>query len=191
MRHWGLVVGALWLAMSQVAEAQSVRSEVAASNGVTVTVYADEFANRYEYSAPIIELPNLGGFALVVSIRSNDRVAPARVDGSITYNGEWRRYDSAVFRGGAAVSYTPQGREVLSCRGSRYSGCALREGFSMVISRDDVTRYAEEGVLRVQVRSSTAADPVMFAIPVTYFAAVEEVAAQSPATLATNAAAPK
>ena len=157
------------------AAAQMVESVYVASNSVKVSVNKDDFAQRAEYTAPTIKFPDLGGFALVAMIKVRGQTKGPIIVGSISYNGEWRRYNQAILRGGETVEATFADREVISCRGSRYSGCSLREGFEVRPTKDQIAKYAEAGVLKIQMRAQ-AGQPVLMDIPVTYFDAVSEAA---------------
>ena len=169
-----LGVVALALVASSPANAQAVESTVAASNGVEVTVYSDEFANRYEYSAPAVKL--VDGFVLVSTVKKAGTVAPVQLVGAFTYSGEWRRYTSAIYRGGDAANYTDTGRNVGRCSSSRYSrpSCTLTEQFSIEVSSDDIKKHAQDGSLAIQVRAQDTTTALLN-VPLVYFQAVEEV----------------
>jgi hypothetical protein len=178
MRNWLIVLMALGaVVVASPARAQSVRSEVTASNGVAVTVYADDFADRYEYSSPVINFPNLGGFMMVSRVKRAGTMTPVEVVGAIMYNGEWRFYTTALYRGGVAADYTREGGSVNTCAGSRYRGCSLTEQFRLNFTAQDVAQHAENGVLPVQVRAQQG-DPVMLEIPIAHIEAVTEVSAR-------------
>lgn len=179
-----------WLLWSPASQGQMIESTVTATNGVVVDVNSDSFAERYEYSAPVVNFTNPSGFFLVARIRSAGRLGNLEVGGSIAYYGDWRQYRSAVFRGGAAANYTRDGGRVTSCSGSRYGGCGLMESFTIILSQAEVTQHAENGVLQIQVRPSLGGDPVMLNIPVNYIDAVMEVASHPPAASAAPAAEP-
>jgi hypothetical protein len=175
MSKWWMALVVLMVCAAPPVAAQSVRSEVAASNGVIVTIHADEFANRYEYSAPAINFPDFGGFALVVRTRQSGIETPIRIVGAIMYRGEWRYYRTAIFRGGVPAAYTRVAGDVGSCSGSRYSrGCSLSEQYSIDLTPEEVTRHTQDGRLQIQVRA-VQGDPVMIDIPVSYIDAVTEV----------------
>ena len=168
-----LALGLAAYPAAQVA-AQSVKSTVTASNGVQVTVYSDEFANRYEYSAPSVDLTD--GFVLVASIKKGGVATPVYLTGTLIYSGEWRRYNSALFRGGDPAKFIEAGREVGRCQASRYSraSCTLSEGFKIQITPAEISKYAQNGVLAIQIRAQDTST-VMLQIPVSYFDAVAEV----------------
>ncbi len=172
-----LIVAALFgaLVTPGVSAAQSVKSSVVATNGVEVTVYSDEFAQRYEYTAPIIEFTD--GYVLVAWVRTADSPGSVKLVGTFNYSGDWRFYNSAIFRGGASATFAEAGREVVSCRGSRYgSGCSLSEGFRIAITAAEVAQHMVDGKLAIQVRASKTANTAMFEIPQSYIEAVTEVA---------------
>jgi hypothetical protein len=170
-------VAALMLNFSSTpTAAESIKSVVTATNGVEVTVYADEFAGRSEFTAPSISFPNLGGFALVARVSKNAVTRPLEIVGSIMYNGEWRYYNSAILRGGEIVDSTFNERKVGSCSGSRYSGgCSLNEGFTIRPTPAQVTKYSENGNLQIQMQAQSGAS-VLVTIPISYIAAVNEIA---------------
>jgi hypothetical protein len=158
-----------------LAQAQSIKSEVLASNGVAVTLYSDSFAGRYEFSSPAINLPNNGGFLFVSRVVQGNEISAIRVVGSIMYSGEWRRYNSAIFRGGVEADGSFNDRDVVSCVGSRYSGCSLREGFRITLTKEQIERHMLNGFLDIQVRAQSS-DAITLSIPAAHFAAIVEVA---------------
>lgn len=157
-------------------QAQSVKSEVVASNGTPITLYADEFADRYEYSTPTIEIPNLGGFYFAARVNRSDTLGPIRIVGSLMYDGEWRYFTSAIFKGGREATATFTDKEVVSCRGSRFGrGCSYREGFSITIQETELREFAENEVITLQLRSRSSENQLI-SIPLRHFAALKEVA---------------
>jgi hypothetical protein len=172
MRFFGL---ALFVAafVAAPAAAQSERSERTARNGVVVTVYSDDFASRYEYSAPPVESGE--GFILVSRVRQGTTVTPIRLVGSVIYSSPWRFYSSAVFQGGAPADFTSTRRDVGRCSGGRYSsGCTLTEGFAINITPAQLRQHAVNGNIALQIRGRAGGE-IVFTIPLSYFAAVEEV----------------
>lgn len=174
---WAII--ALFVAMASPVGAQgssAVRSVTTASNGVQVTVYSDEFAGRYEYTSPSVDIPD--GFLLIARVKTGDRAGPADLRGSIVYSDDsWRFYDNAIFRGGARAEFVSNGRDVISCRGSRSSrGCSYSESFIINITPDELRQHAQNGILALQLRSNRSTNTVMVEIPTTYFDAVNEVA---------------
>ena len=162
------------LAIASPVAAQAVRSEVTTSNGIVVTVYADEFAGRYEYSAPSINFDS-NSFALVMAVNRNGEVGDVMIGGSIFYSGDWRFYNSAILRGGEEVAGVFEDRDVVSCRGSRYSrGCSVREGFRLMPTDEQIAQYAENGVLAIQLRSRSS-NAIVVNIPVAHIEAVREI----------------
>lgn len=177
MRHFVSVAAAL--AIASTAQAQAVKSERPASNGVLVTVYSDDFANRHEYSAPSIDVTD--GYALVIALRNGGTVTPAYVTGSFIYSGEWRRYNSALFKGGDPAKFIERGRDVGQCSSSRYSrpSCTLTESFRIELSADDIKKHTVDGRIAIQVRAQDTSTAI-FEIPVTYINAVNELASSKP-----------
>lgn len=157
--------------------AQMVESTYVASNGVKVSVNSDDFAQRAEYTAPSIDFPSLSGFALVALVKKNGKLSGPMVVGSIMYRGEWRRYNQAILRGGEAVDATFGDRDVVSCSGSRYGGCSLREGFEVRPTKEQIIKYAEGGTLKIQMRPQSG-DAVLMEIPISYFDAINEAASK-------------
>lgn len=170
----------LWLILSSLAlipvsgHAQMIKSEVTASNGVVIDRNADDFAQRFEYSAPTIDFKSQNGAtgaAFVAKIRKGGALGNLNIQGFIMYSGEWRMFKSAVFRGGDAVNYTRTSGNVGSCR----YGCSLTENFSIDLTPAQIAKYAENGQIAVQIRSE-ATDTAILNIPVSYINAVNEVA---------------
>jgi hypothetical protein len=159
------------------AQAQSVESHLTASNGVEVTLHSDDFADRYEYTGPTIffmaEGTGLRSFALVARIREGGVLSPLQIIGSIYYEGDWRRYSRAIFRGGDPADFSEAGREVVTCRG----GCSYREGFQITLFAEDVTAHSENGYVLIQVRAAASPDTALIQIPISQIDAVNEIAA--------------
>ena len=168
---------AIALAMIWVgsAHAQFVKTKVTASNGVEVIQSVDEFAGRYEFTAPSIEFTTSKkggtGFALVALLRTNTINSGAEIQGAIFYKGDWEYFNSAVFRGGGAVNYTRLGGDVGSCR----YGCNLSEDFSISLTAEEISKYAVDGVVEMQIRGTSSGNTAMLKVPVAYIEAVTEV----------------
>jgi hypothetical protein len=153
--------------------AQMVKSDRVASNGLVVSVNRDDFAERYEYTAPTIRFKD--GFALVAAIKKNGRARGPYIMGSLMYSDRsWRNYDQAILRGGEKVEAVFGDRDVVSCRGSRYSGCTYSEGFQLTLNLDRRKRLAEAGSIDVQLKGIPGSE-VILTVPASYFLAVEEV----------------
>ena len=168
---------ALALMSALPAAAQMVETSVKASNGVSVSVNTDEFAGRYEYASPKIDL--VDGYALVAAVKTGTADTGVIVMGGFVYSGDWRFYDSAVFRGGAEAEYLEAGRTVGRCSASRYSnGCTLNEGFRVVLTPEQIQQYGNDGVVAVQIRSRRTTNVAMLQIPIAYLDAVREVSAR-------------
>ena len=174
MFRFATLVSAVILAATPVA-AQSVKSEVQTSEGVTVTAYKDDFAGRAEYTAPKIDFGG-GSFALVALVVNNGNPSKVQIVGNIFYNGDWRYYNSAILRGGDVVKSSFADRNVVSCSGSRYSrGCSLSEGFTLMLTDDQIENFAVDGKVAVQMRAQRG-EAVIVEIPVAYIRAVKEAA---------------
>lgn len=76
-----------------------------------------------------------------------------------------------MFKGGEEAKFTEAGRDVSSCR----YGCTLTENFFIEITPEQLKKYAEAGVVPLQIRAGSA-HTAMINIPVAYIAAVNEVA---------------
>jgi len=160
------------------ASAQSLRSEVTASNGVVVTVDSDEFANRYEYSAPQVAIDD--GFVLVSRLIRADTIGPVYIGGGFIYSGDWRFYDSALFRGGDPAEFISAGRDVGRCSSSRYGrpSCTLTEAFLIKLTPKDVATRGVDGKVALQIRSGRTMATVLLEVPTSHFDAVMEVSAR-------------
>lgn len=168
------LVSAAMLAATPLA-AQSVKSEVPTSEGITVTAYKDDFAGRAEYTAPKIDFGG-SSFALVALVVKNGNPSNIQIVGNIFYNGDWRYYNSAILRGGNEVESSFTDRNVVSCRGSRYSrGCSLSEGFTLMPTDAQIENFAVDGKVAIQIRAKRG-EAVIVEIPVAYIRAVREAA---------------
>jgi hypothetical protein len=149
------------------------KSSVTATNGVVIDVNSDEFSGRYEYTAPSIDIDQGGvrGAFYVAAIKKGSTPTFEAYQGFVIYSGEWRFYTSAVFKGGDPVRYKRTDGSVGSCR----YGCTLTENFTVELSRQEIEKYAEGGILQIQV-SSKSLDKFIISIPVKYFEALHEVA---------------
>jgi hypothetical protein len=165
---------ALSILFAAPASAQMVKQPVTASNGIVVDVAKDDFAQRYEYVAPTIDIrapDGTMGAAFVAKIRRGAVLGSLNVQGFVIYSGKWRYYRTALFKGGAAVNYQRTKGDVGSCR----YGCTLTEHFTMQLSAAEISKYAENGSIPVQLRADST-ETVLISIPVSYIKAVEEVA---------------
>lgn len=164
----------LMFAAATPAYAQAVKSTVTASNGIEVTVYSDDFANRYEYTAPTI---SVGDAHVYVATVKKGGVAPAPyLTGFFMYSGEWRRYNSALYRGGDTATFIEAGRDVGSCRSSRYSrpSCTLTESFKIELSPAEIKTHSLDGKIALQIRAQDTSATII-EVPVAYLDAVNEV----------------
>lgn len=195
------IIGTLSLiALPSLAYGEAVKSVVTASNGVEVTVYSDDFANRKEFSAPSVKVEN--GQVLVAAINKGGLKGTVELTGFFIYSGEWRRYNSALYKGGDAAKFVSTGRDVGRCSSSRYSrpSCTLTENFVINISPSEIKAHDVGGIVAIQVRAEDTSTAI-FEVPTAYIKAVAEVAqidfeppvpvvARSPASAAPGAAKP-
>ncbi|WP_426168532.1 hypothetical protein [Sandarakinorhabdus sp. DWP1-3-1] len=168
------IVVSIVLGMASAAGLSAQKSQIVASNGVTVDISGDDFANRYEYTGPVVKFSEDNSndqmsFAFVAAIKKGE-IPPKRfITGVIYYRGDWHRYASAVFKGGDPAPFVNTSRNVLSCR----YGCSYTEGFNMDISADQIKKYSSDGVLQIQIRAQSSNTAIM-SIPVSHFDAVAE-----------------
>jgi hypothetical protein len=155
------------------ANAEPVRSEVLASDTTKVTVYSDEFADRYEYTGPsvaVLARDRTEGMVMVARKRAGGVSTPIYVTGFVMYPRDWRHYSTAVLRGGAALDFEKTGSDVNCYR----SSCTLTESFRFQITPEQIAAHAVDGKISIQVRAQST-DTLMIHIPVNHFTAVEEV----------------
>jgi len=119
-----------------------------------------------------------GGNAMVAKIIRSDSAGGLTVQGFIHYRGEWRRYASAVYRGGDAADFTSTGRDVISCSGSRYGGCSLSESFIIQLPSQAIEERAVDGKIDIQIRGDAGADNPIITIPLSHVIAVQEASAR-------------
>ncbi|MBA4760015.1 hypothetical protein [Sphingosinicella sp.] len=156
-------------------QAQSVKSVITASNGVEVTVYSDEFANRYEYTAPLIKTDDVN--VLVGNVKKSGVTPAPHLTGFVIYSGEWRRYNSALFKGGDKANFIETGKDVGRCYSSRYSrpSCTLTENFRIELSPAEIKKHSQYGKIALQIRALDSSATII-EVPMTYIDAVNEVA---------------
>ncbi|MEN5176341.1 hypothetical protein [Brevundimonas diminuta] len=166
----------LSVAIASSASAQSVKSTQTSSSGTPITIYADEFAERFEYTSPSIESGD--GQMMVARTDKGQDKGNVKLIGFFVYSGDWRYYDSALFRGGARANFQEAGRDVGRCHSSRYSrpSCTLTEQFSISVSPEEIAQHSRDGKLDIQVRSGRSTETAIFSVPTAYFDAVREVA---------------
>ncbi|GGB21362.1 hypothetical protein GCM10011380_08660 [Sphingomonas metalli] len=177
---WKRKIFNVWLSLAgllvahSTADAQAVRSEVTASNGVPIVVYSDDFAQRYEYTSPSIKAGD--GQISVAAVRKAGVTTPIELSGFFVYTGDWRRYSSAIFKGGDPAKFIVRGRDVGRCFSSRYSrpSCTLSESFAIVLSPVELKAHDDGGTIAVQLRADDTTT-VIFQVPVSYFKAVAEL----------------
>jgi hypothetical protein len=162
------------LCCTAAATTKNVESEVHASNGIPVTISADDAAQRYEYTAPAITLSENRGFFLVAAVDHGGTKTPVMVSGTLMYRGDWRFYDQALFQGGEELPGTFDGRHAFSCASSQ--GCMRSENFKVEPTAAHIQKHAENGMLPVELRAR-GLNPVVIHVPVSHFDAVREVLA--------------
>lgn len=164
----------LLLALAQPAHAEMTKTQYTAPNGVVVDVETDDFAGRREFASPAVEFkPDGGGsgYAIVGRVFDSGKLRDLNVQGFITYSGDWRSYNTAIFKGGAAADFHSAGHDVGSCE----YGCTLTENFVINITPEQARAHAENGVVAIQLRGSSANTAIM-SIPVSYIDAVAQTA---------------
>jgi hypothetical protein len=162
-----------------IALADMVKSTITASNGVAVDKETDDFAQRYEYTSPVvvIDLPNPAtglpghGWTFAVKIRRNTEISPLQLQGGFSYVGDWLHFSSAIFKGGAEADFHALNSSVGDCSG----GCTLNESFAINFTPAQVKEHTQDGIVAVQLRAQNGTT-VIFNVPVTYFDAVNEIA---------------
>lgn len=168
---FGVVLGSV--AFASQANAEAVKSMLTASNGVEVTVYSDDFEGRYEFTAPAVRVGEIGGtsaVALVARVLKTNVDTGTHVTGFVSYSGSWKFFEGAVFKGGEKVDFTRTDGKVGSCR----YGCSLTESFNMKITPAQLSKYAENGMVPVQIRARST-DTILLSLPVSYFQAMNEM----------------
>ena len=172
-----LLITTLVAILPQVAFAQFAegKSAVKASNGVTVSVSADTFANRHHFSSPKISTESIKKASAGTYVAKSNHGATKGdvfIYGWIVYGSKsWRYYKSALLRGGESVDYTRTGGEVSSCP----SLCVFSEDFVIDITSEQREKYTINGNLEFQIRSENEGDKIIVSVPAEYFDAVNEV----------------
>ncbi|MBO9602573.1 MAG: hypothetical protein J7496_08705 [Novosphingobium sp.] len=175
-RAFAAVMGAAILASPGYGKPE--KTEITAENGVSLTLYADEFADHFEYDSPEVAVPGASG-AIFVS-RTKDKGAWGRVSvqGLIVYRGNWRFYDRGILRGGEAIESIEGSRDVVSCAGSSGTGnCLLSETISMYPTSQQIAKHSASGSIDIQIESKRGED-IVVSIPVSYFDALNSMAAK-------------
>jgi len=168
------LIAPLLLALAQPAHAEMTKTQYTAANGVVVDVETDDFAGRREYASPAIEFkPDGGGsgYAIVGRVFDSGKMRDLNIQGFIMYSGDWRFYKTAIFKGGTPAAFHSAGHDVGSCQ----YGCTLTENFVIDITPEQARAHAENGVVAIQLRGSSANTAIM-SIPVSYIEAVAETA---------------
>lgn len=160
---------------ASISQAHAAESVQTASNGVEISVNSDEFADRYEYSAPMIRPRSAGednSAVMLARVKSSGKWTPVMIQGFIMYTGDWRRYSSAIFRGGEQANFDSMERKVVSCRSRP---CTLSETFSINLTLHQIERHTADGELRIQLRGASA-QTFMIEVPEEYLQALLELA---------------
>jgi hypothetical protein len=172
------LIAASALALTAPATAESVKGKQLAANGVELETYIDDFAGKAEYDGPTIKfkLPEqyLDSIAFVSRTKKGGTWGPTQLVVMMYYRGDWRFYNSAVFKGGEQAQVIEAGRDVLSCSGSRYGGCSHSEALYVTVTPEQLAKYAENGQLQVQVGGKAASGTVV-TVPVAHFEALNAI----------------
>jgi hypothetical protein len=160
---FGLFLAAF--ALSAPALAEPVKSQVIAGNGVTLNLSNDEFAGRREYSAPGVDF-SINDFPVTSTIiatrtKNGGVFGATQLSFLVVYQGEWHRYINVIFKGGEQATFVPIDRKVMSCAGSRYSGCTYMEMFRVQVSPAQLAKYGENGELKMQMTAAAAPDKIV------------------------------
>ncbi|WP_417659619.1 hypothetical protein [Pseudidiomarina sp.] len=153
--------------------AKSQEKSISASNGVTVSVTEDSFAERFEFTAPTLEWELENGdkiVAIVAAIKEPKKRVPPFITGFIAYEDDWRRYSKAIFRGGDEVNFESVSRDVLTCSSRP---CTLVESFNINLTPAQIERHKKNNELVMQVRGGASSN-FLISIPVDYLEAVQE-----------------
>lgn len=174
MRRW--IIASLAVALAQPANAEMVKSQFTAPNGVIVDVATDDFAGRKEYASPFVNVTADGGGAgkaIVGEVFNDGKLRGLTVQGYIVYSGDWRFYTTAIYRGGAEAKYHRMHGDVAGC--SSYGGCTLSETFIIDLTREEAKAHSTDGVVGIQLRSQRGQTALLM-VPLSYVEAVASVA---------------
>jgi hypothetical protein len=150
------------------------KAQYTAPNGVIVSVNTDDFAGRREFSSPFVKFtPDGGGLgeAMVGEVFNAGKLLGLTVQGVVAYSGDWRFYDSAIFKGGEPAKFHRTSSDVGSCS----YGCSLSEDFIIDITPEEAKAHAENGAVAIQIRGRPGATAII-SVPLSYFDAVQAVA---------------
>ncbi len=168
------LIALVTIALAQSADAEMTKTQYTAPNGVVVTVNTDEFAGRREFSSPFVKFtPDGGGLgdAMVGEVFNGGKLLGLTIQGVVAYSGDWRFYDSAIFKGGEPAQFHRTGSDVGSCN----YGCSLSEQFVIEVTPEEAKAHVENGIVAVQIRGRGGATAII-GIPLSYFDAVQAVA---------------
>ena len=151
------------------------KSTAKASNGVSVTIQGDTFANRYSFVSPEISTKSekrATTFAYVTKLNNGDVKGDFAVIGFIIYTSQkWRYYNSALFRGGEAVDYVKLSSDVSNCS----SACIYTERFSVRMTQEQTEKYTVNGKVDFQIGTEAEDDKVIISVPTKFIDAVNEI----------------
>jgi len=155
--------------------ALAAEQDFTASNGLVVSVSADDFRPNKDVSAPVIR-DGKAGVSYIYAVRKLPSGSSLHLlQGLISYSGDWRFYDRAYLKGGEAAEFNSLDRKVGYC--GRYSrGCSLSETFMVRFTDEQVAAAKAAGALAVQVGSPSAGVAIVLTVPLTHLDAVDEVA---------------
>ncbi|MCO5094905.1 MAG: hypothetical protein M9960_06825 [Xanthomonadaceae bacterium] len=173
MKHINAILAAslIYISSLPLYASESIQT---ASNGVEISVKSDDFADRYEYSAPAIKFGTISadnGAIFLARVKSAGTFTPVTIQGFIMYRGEWRRYSTAIFRGGETATLSNTQRKVVTCSSRP---CVLSEYYIIHVTQEQIDKYTSDGKLEIQLRSQDA-NHFMISIPANYVQALLEV----------------
>lgn len=158
--------------------AEMQKTQKVAANGVVLTVHGDDFRGRFEYSSPNVKFKisdsYMESIAFVSKVKEGGVFRDTDIVFLVYYSGDWHRYNSAYFRGGENAEFKQSSRDVVSCRGSRYSGCTYSETFYVKIKPEQLKKYSENGFIPIQIDAESASGTLV-SIPVSYIEAIQSV----------------
>lgn len=170
-------LAAMAFVLASSATAQDiVKSEITASNGVSVGITTIARANRREIYSPILEREGSEIYAERIDI---DGTAGALLlKGSAYYRGRAHLYDKATFSNGDLAVFKRGPVEVRGCKPGpdNQPDCLWSEDFTVTVTSDEVAQHENDGMLEVELSGGPTLEKTRLSIPVAYFHAVVEVA---------------
>lgn len=161
---------------SVITGAHAAERNVTASNGINVSITGDDFDGKLEFTAPKLKISDDEYSFLFVAIvkKTGQPAGSVQLAGSLYYDGDWRRYHEAKFRGGEVAKGDFNDRDVLSCRSSS-SECTLREGFHVWLTDAQIQKYAVGAYIDLKFKASKSSEEPVVSVPISYIEAVKEV----------------